>query len=140
KDWHPDGIILRNSKELKKILRFNIPTILVAHSFEVYPNLPLVKTDGETISKMAAEHLFDKGLRNFGYCGFDDFFWSIERQKAFEKFIKESGNFVSVFYQPRSSYKRKWENEQILMAEWLRKLPKPVGIMACNDDRAQHVT
>ena len=38
-----------------------------------------------------------------------------------------------------SSSKRKWENEQILMAAWLKQLKKPVGIMACNDDRGQHV-
>ena len=35
--------------------------------------------------------------------------------------------------------KRKWENEQKFLADWLKSLPKPIGIMACNDDRGQHV-
>ena len=32
-----------------------------------------------------------------------------------------------------------WEAEQTFMADWLRSLPKPVGLMICNDDRAQQV-
>jgi len=30
--------------------------------------------------------------------------------------------------------------EQPFLAEWLRGLPKPVGLMTCNDDRGQHVS
>jgi LacI family transcriptional regulator len=32
-----------------------------------------------------------------------------------------------------------WEDEQQQLANWLRSLPKPVGIMACNDVRGHHV-
>ena len=32
-----------------------------------------------------------------------------------------------------------WEAEQALVAQWLRALPKPIGLMVCNDDRAQQV-
>jgi LacI family transcriptional regulator len=32
-----------------------------------------------------------------------------------------------------------WENELPLLIDWLKSLPKPVGLMACNDDRSQHV-
>ena len=34
---------------------------------------------------------------------------------------------------------RPWEAEQALVAQWLRALPKPIGLMVCNDDRAQQV-
>ncbi len=34
---------------------------------------------------------------------------------------------------------RPWEAEQALVAQWLRSLPKPIGLMVCNDDRAQQV-
>lgn len=34
---------------------------------------------------------------------------------------------------------RSWQQEQKVLAEWLRSLPKPVGIMGANDDRGQHV-
>ena len=32
-----------------------------------------------------------------------------------------------------------WEAEQELIMGWLAGLPRPVGIMACNDLRGQHV-
>ena len=73
KDWHADGIIMRNTKNSKKLLELNIPTIWVPHNNETYPEFPAVKTDGESISKMAADHLLSMGIKNFAYCGFDDF-------------------------------------------------------------------
>ena len=138
-DWHADGIIMRNSKTSRQLLELNIPTILVPHNNEIYPEFPVVKTDGESISKMAADHLLGMGLKNFAYCGFDDFPWSLERQCYFEKYISDKGYLISIFHHPQKPSKRKWENEQILMADWLKNLPKPVGVMACNDDRGQHV-
>lgn len=32
-----------------------------------------------------------------------------------------------------------WEKEEPLLVDWLRSLPKPVRIMTCSDDLAQHV-
>jgi LacI family transcriptional regulator len=34
---------------------------------------------------------------------------------------------------------RIWRKEQRSLAEWLKTLPRPVGVMACNDDRARQV-
>jgi LacI family transcriptional regulator len=124
---------------LKYFLDLKIPAIIVPHNPDIYPNFPVIKTDGENISRMASGHLFDKGFRNFAFSGYYNLPWSIERQKFFEQFIIKSGYSVSIFFQSKSPAKRKWEIEQSLLAEWLKKLPTPVGIMACNDDRAQQV-
>jgi len=137
KDWHSDGIITRNSNIMEQLLKLNIPTIIVPHDPKNYPNLPAVKTDGENISKMAAEHLYNKGLKNFAFCGYHDIPWSIERKKYFDKFFNKKGFSVHSFLSTPS--KRKWEKEQKLMTEWLKALPKPVGIMACNDDKGRHL-
>src|SRR5262249_46521077 len=32
-----------------------------------------------------------------------------------------------------------WEREQAQIAEWVKRLPKPTGLMACNDDRGLQV-
>jgi LacI family transcriptional regulator len=32
-----------------------------------------------------------------------------------------------------------WEDQQNALKVWLSKLPRPVGVMACNDSRGQHV-
>jgi methylphosphotriester-DNA--protein-cysteine methyltransferase len=33
------------------------------------PALPSVETDNEAIARLAAEHLLERGLKHFGYCG-----------------------------------------------------------------------
>ncbi len=65
--------------------------------------------------------------------------WSLQRQENFIQYLEKEGFKTSVFKQSNSAFQKKWEQEQIHMAKWLKNLPKPVGIMACNDDRGQHV-
>ena len=97
-------------------------------------------TDGLSIGKMAAEHLLERGFRHFGYCGFDNMYWSRQRGESFCARIAEAGFQTNIYKQPKSRANRLWYREEAVLAEWLRGLPKPVGIMACNDDRGQHIT
>jgi LacI family transcriptional regulator len=89
---------------------------------------------------MAAEHLLERGFRHFGYCGFDNMYWSCQRGDSFSARIMEAGFRTSIYKQPKSHASRLWYREEAILVEWLRGLPKPVGIMACNDDRGQHIT
>ncbi|HYA12729.1 MAG TPA: DNA-binding transcriptional regulator, partial [Syntrophales bacterium] len=139
RDWHADGIIMRDIKISEQLLGLNLPTVLVPHNYENFPGIPVVRTDGQSIAKMAAEHLLERGLRNFGYCGFNDMSWSLERRDHFKRFISDKNYSVSTFLQPGRFSKRRWSTEQVMMTDWLKGLPKPVGVMACNDDRAQYV-
>ncbi len=139
KNWQADGIIMRNSKVYKQLLSLNAPTILVLHDIEEDSDLPVISTDSAQISKMAAEHLLNKGFKNFAFCGFNNKSWSLQRQENFIQYLEKEGFKTSVFKQSNSAIQKKWEQEQIHMAKWLKNLPKPVGIMACNDDRGQHV-
>jgi LacI family transcriptional regulator len=73
------------------------------------------------------------------YCGYHGVTWSREREEGFAKMAAEQGCEYFVYRQPPPRRKRQWRNEQEVMAEWLESLPKPVGIMAANDDRGQEV-
>jgi LacI family transcriptional regulator len=95
--------------------------------------------DTEAIGKLAAEHLLDRGYKNYAFCGYDFINWSRARGNSFSKVLAENGFQIHYYKQPKSPSKHRWENEQYIMAKWLQSLPKPVGVMACNDDRAQQV-
>lgn len=138
-NWNADGIIMRNSVISNELINLNLPTILVLHDPKRPNQLPAVLTDGKTITKLASEHLLNRGLKHFGYCGFDNFVWSNERKKYFKEILNDAGYHVHVYNQPKQKKFKSWENEQILMRDWLISLPKPIGILACNDDRGQHV-
>jgi len=137
--WKPDGIIMRDSLITKELLKLKIPTVLAIHSSSFPKYLSVIKTDSLSIAKMASEHLIEKGFKYFGFCGFDNYDWSNERKQFFCHFNSEAGYKTHVYIQPKKNNTQDWEKEQRHVSEWLRKLPKPVGIFACNDDRGQHI-
>jgi LacI family transcriptional regulator len=137
--WKPDGIIMRDSLITEELLKLKVPTILAIHS-SLYPkDLPVIKTDSFSIAKMASDHLIEKGLKNFAFCGFNDYDWSKERGSYFSRFNSEAGYKTHTYMQPKRIKKNDWENEQRHVSTWMKSLPKPIGIFACNDDRGQHI-
>jgi LacI family transcriptional regulator len=95
---------------------------------------------------MAARHLLECGLQHFAYCGFEGLPYSDERSACFVRYLDELGYRVNVYvdpHPPRSSSTSSFEAKHLLRSEplsaWIKSLPKPVGLMACNDIRAQQV-
>jgi LacI family transcriptional regulator len=139
KQLEPDGIIMRDTEKPEEIASMGIPTIIASAIKGPMPGIPTICTNDARMGKMAAEHLLERGLRHFGYCGFDDMSWSQKRSDSFVKSVKKAGFQTSVYQQPKSRAARVWESEQSLVAQWLKSLPKPVGLMVCNDDRGRQI-
>jgi len=137
--WNANGIIMRNSVISRQLMDLRLPTIMVLHETSRFGDLPVVTTDCRSIVQLAAEHLLNKGLRHFAYCGIDEFHWSENRKHFFRDIMNDAGFAIHVYERPRSRRIRSWEDEQSSIEEWLATLPKPIGIMTCNDDRGQHV-
>jgi LacI family transcriptional regulator len=139
-----DGIILREQREQKltdSILALGLPVIVSPYR-EIFPGLPNIVTDDAAIGKMAAEYLLRRGFKQFAFCGFGEmYYWSRERGKSFGERVTQAGFEIHhyAYEQPKSRFPHSWEKEQIILVDWLKRLPKPIAIMACNDDRSQHV-
>lgn len=94
-----------------------------------------VVSDDEAIGRIAGEHLNECGLSNFAFCGFHDEQWSSLREKGFANYVSQVKN--SRYFSTRTHWflndmdRREKENETL--SKWLKNLPKPIGIMACND-------
>jgi len=131
------GIILRDVENVEDVLAYGLPVIVVEHSQKEIPGVVNVVTDSEDVGVLAAEHLLNSDLRHFAYCGFPDKPWSQARGKSFRRRLVAAGHCCYTPTVPFSSSARK--DERLLMAQWIESLPKPLGVMACNDDRAQHV-
>jgi LacI family transcriptional regulator len=147
-DWlrkvNADGMILREQRKrglTERFLAMGLPTVVAAYR-ELFPDLINIVTDDRTIGRMAAEHLLHRGFKQFAYCGFGQMYcWSRQRGESFGDRIAEAG-FEAHYceYEPRpSSARRSWEKEQRIIADWVKLLPKPIGMLACNDDMSQHV-
>jgi LacI family transcriptional regulator len=145
--WQGDGIIARieSRKLAAQIRQLGLPAVdLFEH--EDTGAIPAVLTDNETIARLAAEHLMERGLRQFAYCGLPGVYSSDERRRWFVRRLAGAGHEVHVYSPPRrrrgtliaasEDYELQCEDA---LASWLRSLPKPVGLMACNDLRAHQV-
>jgi LacI family transcriptional regulator len=138
--WGPQGIISRDTRDIEELEKWGVPLFVAVAMEPPSAKRNNIVTDNRAVGRMAAQHLLERGFRNFGYCGFDDMYWSVQRGESFCERIAEAGFHTSVYRQPKSRENRLWYREEAVLAEWLRGLPKPVGLMACNDDRGQHIT
>jgi LacI family transcriptional regulator len=139
-----DGIILRDVDKLKEVVAFGIPAIVIGHGRTEVSGLLNVVTDSEMIGRMAAEHLLACGFKKFAYCGSlassaEKVPWSELRRQSFSDRIREAGWSCENFPVPLASRRLSGLQERRLLARWLHSLPKPVGLMAANDDRASQL-
>ena len=137
--WKGDGIIARiETDEIARAMtRTRLPVVDVSAARHL-PDIPWVETDDEEIARIAAEHLMERGFRNLAFCGDSGFNWSIWRQQHFQRIVSEAGGKCHVHEStPRNDKSYSWNREKRLLTNWLKRLPRPVGIMACYDIMAQ---
>ncbi|NQT36156.1 MAG: DNA-binding transcriptional regulator [Planctomycetes bacterium] len=143
RQWGGSGIIARisSAKLARQIKAAAVPTIALEASFDEFATvneglgLSEIRSDSPAIAQMAAEHLIGRGFRQFAYCGIADCLWSRVRRETFSRRIEEAG-FTCHVYRHQAA---RGERELSILARWLGKLPRPVGLMACNDDHARKV-
>ena len=139
-----NGVILREQREQEqtdRILAEGLPTIVSPYR-ELFEGLPNIVTDDTAIGAMAAEYLLHRGFKKFAYCGFGNmYYWSRDRGKSFTERVERAGFQIHhyEYEQPKSRSPHSWEVELAILVDWLKRLPKPVALMACNDDRSQDI-
>ncbi len=140
KNWGGEGVIARVSEPniLQKIVDLGLPLITTDDNIE-FPGIPRIVSDYEETGKLAAQHLLNRGFSQFAFCGFDNLLWSRLRYKSFRNEIKKDGYDSFIFVSPRATKGHIWEKEQPKIIKWLKSLPKPIGVMASNDDRGQQI-
>jgi LacI family transcriptional regulator len=140
--WKGDGILARvdTSEVAELLLQSRVPVVNLRGSIEKLP-FPYVGPDHDQIAKLAAEHLLERGLKHFAFCGkpagihpgLD------ERGVTFERVVTSAGGTCEVFPAICRPGRDTWELEQERLAAWIKSLPRPVGVMACNDERGLQV-
>jgi LacI family transcriptional regulator len=139
--WCGDGILSRvTTPELAEQLQSQ--RIATVDLTDIYGDqgLPRIWSNDADIGRLGAEHLLERGFRNFAYCGFTAHHWSQRRREGFLQTLQLPARRVAVYESiwggPQA---HDWQQERRQIADWLAQLPKPVGIMAANDLRGQQV-
>lgn len=139
-NWEADGIIadVREIEKKNPILEQNIPTITIGSRISTFDSqienlYPNISSNSKKIGTMGAEHFLERCFKNFAFCGYNNFAWSVNRRKFFEKALKKAGFECLFLNQNYHSTDTSWKKVQENLAKWIKSLPKPIGIMTCND-------
>ena len=146
---------LRNDQKIGLITRLSVPGVVRAVKKHRIPLIALepvtqeladlkeelqlaeIRSNAKEIAEMGAEYLWNDGFRNFAYCGFSNRLWAKARRDAFSRYVTELGGHCSLYPDPDGECS--WNRERPKLKKWLRSLPKPVGLLACDDDRALQI-
>jgi LacI family transcriptional regulator len=137
-----EGILarVRDDRQLAALRRLNVPLVSLGEVSKPAPGVVEIFSDHRTIGQMAAEHLIGRQLKHFGFYGSSEAAFSDLRLDGFRTYLESQKREGHIFLEEKwepgvSRYKRRgdpfWEDAQL--NKWLRDLPKPIGIMACND-------
>ena len=144
--WNGQGIIANfdDRRVAAVISGLSIPIVGVGGGygwFDRDSSVPYLFTDNVAIGRLGAAHLLACGFQRLAYYGYPKTAiagWSDERASAFTEACAAAGKPCDV-YTGRHADARRWRDLQKELCGWIRGLPKPIGLMACNDVRARHV-
>lgn len=144
--WDGNGIIadFDDPGVATAVIQSKLPAVGFGSGYGWYrpeSRIPYFFTNNQAISRLAADHLLERGFRRFAYCGYPQTSingWSQERERAFSERVGECG-FGCEVYHARYKTNRQWSSDQLSLGTWLMSLPKPLGLMAANDNRARQV-
>ena len=140
KKW--DGVISRHTTPalVQACTELKLPLVDL-NDIAPFPGVPKIRPDNVSIGHLGAEHFIERGHRSFGFAGFANDGWSGERRDGFVEALRLAGHACDVFeVQWPGDYNPAWDAGQAdALSAWIKRLPKPAGIMACNDLRAQQI-
>ena len=104
-----------------------------------FTTIPNITGDYIGTGQMAARFFLERSFRNFGFFGFNDVCWSDERCDGFRREIEAAG-FGDSFYAYRmQEIDMTWYYQRNRLREWLLSIPKPIAIMACDDNQGSNL-
>lgn len=137
RDWRPDGVIATvfDRKIGRALVRLRRPVVDTAFTIRGL-KLPVVDVDHAAVGRLAAEHLLARGYTHFGFVGSKSAHYSEVRANAYAERLAACGRTVSrclVEYLYEDFATSSWKKDEPQIPEWVRHLPKPAGVFACND-------
>jgi len=136
-DWHPAGIIVQLHQRdlLEGLSQLDKPIVNISAT---HPDLtlPRVANDDRATGALAARYFLDQQYAHLAYCGHRTDGASSLRQQGFCADALLRGLHPRVFeYTTALPFQSSlsWMDEDLAARQWLRSLPKPIGIFAYND-------
>jgi LacI family transcriptional regulator len=133
--WQGDGIIGRINHDVStEVLRRNLKFVCIGG--DAFLEQRHVGTQPAKLCDCALRHLLERGFRNLAYFeNFDPIADELDTQRAriFDALAQQQGIKAQLLHLPWDLSGLGGQTPQNVLADWLNKLPKPVGILAVDD-------
>ncbi len=140
RDWGADAVIgqFEETDDVELFRKNGI--IVIAQDYKKrFSTIPNITADYFNTGKMAARFFIERGFQNFGFFGHNDVCWSGERRDGFKQELDSAGLGDGFYDYSMQDIDNLWFYEQDKLYEWLRSIPKPVAIMACDDNQGNNL-
>lgn len=130
--WRGDGVIalIRDRYLLDHVKRLGLPTIDVANAFDKEDWFGRVCTDDTARARMALDHMQGRMMEHFACYAPDTAKTGDSRATAFQEAVAAAGGTCAVYSGQKSAKGQSAQNSWGAVADWLKSLPRPVGIFA----------
>jgi LacI family transcriptional regulator len=133
--WNPAGLITQwEPGRTEELVAMGLPTVVTTADVTL-PGIGSVDVDDVAVGTTAARHLLEIGLRQFAFLG-NGTPYSQQREDGFRTALKAAkSDYASLTIKP-SRHKQSveyWRDADADLHEWIRALPKPVGLFAVHD-------
>lgn len=124
-----NGLIVQANEPAiaQAIVNWGVPSVNIADNFPNHP-LPTVCSDHQQIGRLACEHFLNRGFKSLAYFGERAQWYAQQRGEGFLTLARRQKVQLSEFW---GSFDGLPEQREARMR--LRSLPRPVGVLACND-------
>lgn len=135
-----NGVILRDVADLRAVRAAGVPAIVLGHTKRHVPGTVFVGVNNEAVSQAVISHLRQRGFQHFAFCGYHLVPWSVAREESYCRVLLEEGFPTDCFRVPRKAMQDlTGVGRRAQLKHWLRSLPRPVALMAANDELGEQI-
>ncbi|NJL30489.1 MAG: substrate-binding domain-containing protein [Phycisphaerales bacterium] len=141
RSWRPHGLIthIADHNDAQMVLDTHLPAVDVSGNMQDNP-LPRIPLDDAAIGATAAHHLLQRGFVHLAALSYHQAAFAQARVNGFTTTVAGHHReaVVSQFLIPLGQLRRRNARARIVadrrLRQWLVNLPKPVGVLAVNDE------
>ena len=142
KSWHGNGILARvNDRRMANALRRTGLPVVDLRRLVPTKGIPWIGPDDAEACRLVWEHFRERGFLRFAFVGEPKGQHRAMDARAdhFRELVEQSG---LPYFEIRLDDIRtgdRWDRQCRQLRRWLKKLPVPIAVMACNDDAGLRV-
>jgi LacI family transcriptional regulator len=136
-NWKGDGVIATiDSEEIEEqYLSLGVPVINVSGHHRL-ARTPSVICQDHAVGRLGADHFIERGFSHCAYFGLPESWYSQRRGEGFAQSVRDEGREPIIYDHPPLE-KEDWPRWRADARDWLAELPRPVGILACDDNQGR---